>query len=91
MARSRKRKKSVASVEDCQRIIEAYVIAAGAEEIDMREVARWAIAQEMWRPPAYDPQKACARELSRAAREEFMTDPQGREVRKRHCYVYCGR
>jgi hypothetical protein len=75
------------SKEDLQRIINEYIAETGAEEVDMNDVSRWAISTGRWRPPPYDPQKACARELSRAARDEYCMDPQGREVRKRHCYV----
>lgn len=55
--------------------------------IDMVAVAKDAIARGLWKPPKFDPVKLCARELSRAAREEFYTDPQGREVRKKHCFT----
>ncbi|SFI15535.1 hypothetical protein [Planctomicrobium piriforme] len=57
-------------------------------DLDMRVVAQWAIATGKWEPPQYDPLKACARELSRAARAEYYTDPQGREVRRKQSYVY---
>lgn len=79
------RKSSTA--EDRQRIINDWMETTGNEVIDMVAVARWAIGEGRWRVPRFDPVKLCARELSRAAREEYYTDPQGREVRKKHCFT----
>ena len=84
---TRKRGSSRPNAEALISIINDYVAATGADEIDMNDVAKWAIAEGRWRQAPYDPQKACARELSRAAREEIIVDPQGREVRRRHSYV----
>lgn len=71
-----------------QQIINEYLDVHGVEEdFDMRLIAPWAITTGRWVPEPYDPVKACARELSRAAREEYYVDPQNRKVRKKHCYV----
>lgn len=76
------------SVEEKQRIINDYIEETCAEEVDMNEVARWAKSKgRLPEPKPYDPVKAFAHELSEAAREEYYTDPQSREVRKKHCYV----
>ena len=80
-------KQRTVSIEDNQQTINDWMIATGAEEIDMNKVAEWAIANNRWHPKPYDPVKVCAKEMSRAAREEMYFDPQGREVRKKHCYV----
>ncbi len=72
--------------EELHQIINDYLVETGDETIDMRKVAAWAITNDRWHPQPYDPARACARELSRAARQEFYEDPQGREVRKKHCY-----
>jgi hypothetical protein len=73
--------------EEHQRIINDWMAETGNETIDMTAVARWAIDNGRWRAPRFDPARQCARDLSRAAREEFYTDPQGREVRKKHCFT----
>jgi hypothetical protein len=86
MARQ-KRQKSKHHVDDLLQIIKDYEADTGADEIDMRKVAKWAMERGRWHPPRYNPLKACAKELSSAAREEYYIDPQGREVRKRHCYT----
>lgn len=76
--------------QQLQEIVNAYMEASGKDEIDMSAAAEWAMKQGLWNPPRFDPVKACARDLSRAAREEFYHDPQGREVRKKHCYTIVG-
>jgi hypothetical protein len=83
----RRRVGSRLSKEEKIRIINDYIEATGAEEIDMNEVARWAMNQGRWHTAPFDPQKVCAHELSQAAREEMYFDPQGRNVRKKHCFV----
>jgi len=76
------------SLAEKQKIINDYREATGVEEIDMRAVALWAQVNGRMPPPKQvDPVKLFAHELSEAAREEYYTDPQGREARKKHCYV----
>jgi hypothetical protein len=76
------------SQEERQRIINDFIAETGADEVRMIDVARWAETNGRMPPPKkYDPVKVFAHELSDAAREEYYTDPQGREVRKKHCYV----
>lgn len=82
-----KHRQARTKTESLQNTINDYMEATGEQTIDMNKVAAWAIGEGRWKPPEYDPRKMCARELSRAAREEFYTDPQGREVRKKHCYT----
>jgi hypothetical protein len=94
MGKAKKRKRrygdprSSLTREQKQGIINDYVAATGRDEIDMNEVARWADAKGRI-PPAkpVDRLKVFAHELSDAAREEYYIDPQGREVRKKHCYM----
>ncbi len=80
--------RSTLSKEEKWQIVNDYIAATDAEEVDMNDVARWAKAQgRMPEPKPYDPVKQFAHELSVAAREEYYIDPQGREVRKNHVYV----
>jgi hypothetical protein len=80
-------RRSGLSTEEKIRIINDWMVETGADEIDMKKVADWAMDNGRWRTPPYDPRRACARELSEAAREEYYVDPQNRTVRKKHCYV----
>jgi hypothetical protein len=71
---------------ELQSIINDYMASSGSDVVDMNKVAAWAISEGRWRPPRFDPTRLCARALARAAREEFYADPQGRDVRKKHCF-----
>ena len=49
-----------------------------------KEIAAWAIRTGRWAPQPGSVIEQCAEELSRAMREEYITDQQGREVRAKH-------
>lgn len=50
-----------------------------------RDIARWAVKTGRWQPQPGSVVDQCAEEISRAMREDYITDPQGREVRAKHC------
>ena len=52
--------------------------------VTMREIAAWTIEKELWLPPASSALDRLTRELGDAARVEYMTDVQGRRVRRLH-------
>ena len=71
--------------EYCQDILNDYLQETGKVEIDMKEVAEWAIQQDRWEKPFHhNAIKQCAYALAQAARDEYYTDPQGRRVRTKH-------
>lgn len=49
-----------------------------------REIAQWAMDTGRWSPQRGSLIEQCADELSRAMREEHITDAQGRSVRAKH-------
>ena len=49
-----------------------------------RDIAQWAIQIGRWQPQRGSLLEQCAEELSRAMREEHITDAQGRSVRAKH-------
>lgn len=49
-----------------------------------KEIAIWAVRNHLWHPQPADVIDRCAEELSRAMREEHLTDPQGRSVRAKY-------
>jgi len=51
-----------------------------------RQMAGWAIEEGHWKAPIKNQIDQCAEEIAAAMRAEFYTDPQGREVRKKHPY-----
>jgi hypothetical protein len=54
------------------------------DEIKPHLVAPWAIMQGLWKRPPMEAEEVLRRLLSRALRNEYIVDPQGREVRKHH-------
>jgi hypothetical protein len=49
-----------------------------------RDIAGWAVRSGKWAPQPGSLIDQCAEELSRAMREDYITDPQGRIVRAKH-------
>ena len=70
--------------EQLQRLAEQYRDAGRPWPATMRQVAAWAIEEGLWKPQRGTLISRLAEELSRALREEYITDPQGRSVRAKH-------
>jgi hypothetical protein len=62
---------------------DAYIRAFPNESppVDPKRIAQWAYEQGLWRPTETPPAEVLRRKLCRAFRNEYITDPQGREVR----------
>ena len=73
--------------EQMQRLANQYLAETGMTEVTARALAAWAINNNLWVPPRSALIKQCADEFSRAMREEYITDPQGRRVRLKHMAV----
>ncbi|MGR3177230.1 MAG: hypothetical protein ACUZ8E_04135 [Candidatus Anammoxibacter sp.] len=71
-----------------QRIVTAYMKTDQPWPASTREMAAWAVRKNLWRPQPADVVDQCANQLSRAMREEHITDPQGRIVRAKHVARY---
>lgn len=67
-----------------QRIARKYEEATGRKTYAANEVARWAIDNGLWKAPDTVLIRKCADDISRALREEYTTDAQGRRVRSKH-------
>jgi len=52
--------------------------------VTARDIAAWAIRAGLWHAQPGSLIDQCAEELSRAMREEYITDAQGRSVRAKH-------
>jgi hypothetical protein len=70
-------------VRQLQRIANDYM-ASGHTVVTAREIAAWAVQNGLWKPRPADVVNQCAEQLSRAMREEYIVDPQGRTVRVKH-------
>ncbi len=65
-------------------IKDAYVADGQPWPARMREMARWAIATGKYEPPPSDAEERLARLMADALAQEYITDPQGRSVRRNH-------
>jgi len=67
-----------------QKIVDAYIAAGQEWPASTHEIAAWAVHGGLWQPQRADVIDQCANQISRAMREEYITDPQGRTVRAKH-------
>lgn len=70
-------------------LVEQYLDAGGKTPYSTRDVAEWAISQGHWDRKA-TAVAICARDISRALREDYYTDTKGRLVRARHSVRVAG-
>src|SRR5687767_11138862 len=70
--------------EVLQKIVENYRKAGQPWPATARQIGAWAIQMSHWKAEIKDQIDLCAEDIARAMRVEFYTDPQGREVRKKH-------
>ncbi len=70
-----------------QHIAGKYMQEHHVEYINPRDVADWAIRRGLWQPERSALMRQFTEILSRALREEYITDPQGRRVRSKHAIV----
>lgn len=68
-------------------LFERYKLETGQTEVSSRTVARWVIANGDWKQHPNEPERQCARDISRALGEEYITDPQGRRPRLHHVAI----
>ena len=67
-----------------QDIVTRYIEAGRTWPAETRQIAAWAIDQQLWKPHPGLRDTPCADELGRAIRDELIVDPQGRVVRAKH-------
>ena len=67
-----------------QSIVTQYRLAGQPWPAQSKVIAAWAIAKNLWRMHPSAALAKCTEDISRAMREEFVTDRQGRRVRVKH-------
>jgi hypothetical protein len=67
-----------------QEVVDKYMASGQPWPATTRQMAEWAIQNKVWVPPRGSLVNLCADQLSRAMREEYITDAQGRRVRAKH-------
>jgi hypothetical protein len=70
--------------EHLQAMVDKYTKAGGRWPATTHEIAAWAIQNHLWAPQPSALIDQCAEQLSRAMREQYITDPQGRVIRAKH-------
>jgi len=70
--------------EQLQRLVNKYIESGEEWPATTHELATWVINNRLWEPQKSDVLSICAEHLSRAMREEYIVDPQGRKVRAKH-------
>ena len=75
--------------QERQKLIRYYKEITGITDVDMKEVAKFAVAKLKWKlPTPTDPYDLLARQLSESAREETRYDKKtGRPYRANHQYT----
>lgn len=68
-------------IQQLQQITRKYIASGQNWPATARQVAAWAIRNDLWRPHPEKVISQCADDLARAMREEYITDAQGRSVR----------
>ena len=71
---------------DLEGFIEQYIKDTGDQAWTTMKIAAWAIEKGLWKQYKIQAVKQLARELTRAAGKVFLTDEDGKRVRKYHPY-----
>ncbi len=70
--------------DQIQKMVQIYREEGGKWPASSREIAQWAISTSRWVPQPSAIVAQCADHISKALRDEYYTDPQGRRVRINH-------
>ncbi|MGI8552814.1 MAG: hypothetical protein ACR2PL_18805 [Dehalococcoidia bacterium] len=70
--------------EQLQHVVNAYLESGLPWPATTRQIAAWALRENLWAPQPHALISQCAEQLARAMREEYIKDPQGRAVRAKH-------
>lgn len=73
-------------MKQLQKIYRDYEKAGNPVPASTREVAAWAVNSGLWRPRPADLISRCTQDLSKALREVYRTDKQGRRYRAMHSF-----
>jgi hypothetical protein len=68
-----------------KQIIDRYKREVKDGELDLGEVALWAIQNNLWKEPIEDQVEKLRKQLATAMRSKTFTDPRGRKVRQNYC------
>lgn len=67
-----------------QLLAEEYTRSGGTWPLEATAFAEWAVRTKRWMPTPDDAMKLCRERFSRAMRDEYTTDGEGRRIRTKH-------
>jgi hypothetical protein len=70
--------------EQMQSLAKDFQAATGTVTFSLKEMGAWALREGRWAPGQDAILRQFCEEMSRALREEYIRDPQGRRVRAKH-------
>ena len=70
--------------EALQKIADEYLAAVDGGMATAKEIAVWAVANKRWEPPPDLVIRQCREDISRALREQYLTESTGGSVRAKH-------
>jgi len=70
--------------EQMQKNADRFISETGYTVFTAKEVASWAIKNNLWAPHSDLLVRQCADDFAKALREQYITDGQGRRVRQKH-------
>lgn len=73
-----------AHIKEMQRIVAKYRLAGEPWPAASKTIAEWTMRRRLWELPKSAALAKCAEDISRAMREEYITDAKGRRVRVKH-------
>jgi hypothetical protein len=77
----------MSELDRIRRLANHYMGKRRGEPVGTREIAAWLVDHQHWAPVRSRMISQCAEVVSRALREDFFTDAQGRRVRSKHSIV----
>lgn len=70
--------------ETMQKLSDRFFAENQGQLAPAREMARWAIANNLWAPPPELAEEKCANDFADAMREQYITTVDGRRIRTKH-------
>ena len=67
-----------------QKLGDRFLAANGGKPATAREMARWAMKNNLWQPPPTLAEERCAKDFADAMREQYITAPNGDRIRTKH-------
>lgn len=74
--------------DEMRDLVQEYIDAGKPWPATARTIAKWLFETGKWKAPRSAAMSKCAHDLSKAMREEYITDPQGRRVRAKHAATF---